>query len=67
MQPALGRLSKASDPINPVDPYYQQQLVAETTRVLYGQESPLYALQQVQRRVLAQEQRLKAQYGAWAW
>ncbi len=67
MQPQLGQMSRASNPTNPVAPYYQQQLLAETARVLYGQESPQYALQQVQRRVLAQEQQLRARYGAWDW
>ena len=65
MQPVLGRVSRASNPINPVDPYYQQQLVAETKRVLSGQEAPAHALEVVQRRVLAQEQHLQAQHGNW--
>jgi len=67
MQPQLGQVSRASNPTNPVDPYYQGQLLAGTERVLYGQETPQYALQQVQRRVLAQEQLLRARYGAWNW
>ena len=67
MQPHLGQVSRASNPTNPVDPYYQGQLLAETERVLDGQEAPQYALQQVQRRVLAQEQLLRARYGAWNW
>lgn len=60
-------MSRASNPINPVDPYYRGQLLSETERVLRGQESPVGALQLVQQRVMAQEQRLRAQYGAWNW
>lgn len=67
LQPRLGLMSQAASPINPVDPFYQQQLIAQTRRVLYGQTSPAQALQMVQRAVLAQEQRLKAEYGAWNW
>jgi hypothetical protein len=67
MQPMLARLSKASYPLNPVDVYYQEQLSKYTDRVLYGQMSPQAALAEVQRLVVAQEQRLKGQYGAWNW
>lgn len=67
MQPRLGRMSRASNPINPVDPYYRQQLIAETERALAGQESPEAALRLVQQRVIAQEGRLKVQYGSWNW
>jgi len=67
MQPRLGQVSRASNPINPVDPYYRQQLSAATGRVLLGQEGPQEALQGVQQRVIAQQQRLQAQYGPWTW
>jgi hypothetical protein len=67
MQPMLARLSKASYPLNPVDVYYQEQLSKYTDRVLYAQMSPQAALAEVQRLVVAQEQRLKGQYGAWNW
>jgi hypothetical protein len=68
MQPQLARLSTAVDPINPVDPYYEEQLNKYTAQVLYGQGlTPLAALQTVQRLVVADEQRLKAQYGSWNW
>jgi hypothetical protein len=63
----LARLSKASYPLNPVDVYYQEQLSKYTDRVLYGQMSPQAALTEVQRLVVAQEQHLKGQYGAWNW
>jgi ABC-type glycerol-3-phosphate transport system substrate-binding protein len=67
MQPMLARLSKAWLPTNPVEIYYQEQLNKYTARVLFGQMSPQAALAQVQRLVVAQEQRLKGQYGAWNW
>jgi hypothetical protein len=67
MQPMLGLLSKASNPINPVDIYYQQQLGTATARVLSGQQNPLAALADVQQAVLAEEQQLQAHYGAWNW
>ncbi len=67
LQPKLGMLSKASDPLNPVDIYYQAQLARATARVLYGQASPHDALQTVQRLVLGEEQRMKAEYGNWNW
>jgi ABC-type glycerol-3-phosphate transport system substrate-binding protein len=67
MQPMLARLSKAWLPTNPVEIYYQEQLNKYTERVLYGQMSPQAALAEVQRLVVADEQRLKAQYGAWNW
>jgi hypothetical protein len=67
MQPVLARQSKAWLPINPVEVYYEEQLGKATARVLYGQQSPQAALQRLQRLVLAQEQRLKAQYGRWNW
>jgi hypothetical protein len=67
LQPALGLISKASNPINPVDLYYQLQLHAATVRVLSGQETPEFALAGVQTRVLAEEQQLRAKYGAWNW
>lgn len=67
LQPQLARLSQATLPINPVDVYYQDQLAKATARVLYGQQTPLAALQQVQRLVLADQKRLQNQYGAWNW
>ena len=67
MQPKLARLSEAFNAINPVEIYYQEQLSKYTARALYGQMSPQAALAQVQRLVVAQQQRLKAQYGAWNW
>jgi ABC-type glycerol-3-phosphate transport system substrate-binding protein len=67
MQPMLARVSKAWLPTNPVDIYYLEQLNKATLRVLYGQQTPQAALQQVQTLVLAEQQRLKAQYGAWNW
>lgn len=66
-QPTLARLSQAWLSTNPVEIYYQDQLQKATARVLYGQQSPRAAMQQVQQLVLADEQRLKAQYGAWGW
>lgn len=65
--PALARMSRAPYPTNPVDVYYEEQLGKATARVLYGQQTPQAALQQVQQLVLADEQRLKAQYGSWTW
>jgi ABC-type glycerol-3-phosphate transport system substrate-binding protein len=67
MQPKLGLESKASNPINPVDAYYQQQLLLATTSVLEGQQSPEAALKAVQGKVLKEEQRLRGEYGAWNW
>jgi len=67
LQPKLGLLSKQSNPINPVDLYYQTTLAQATEQVLLGKQSPLAALQGVQKQVLAEEQRLKSQYGAWNW
>ena len=67
LQPTLALLSTASNPINPVDPYYQRQLAAATTLVLSGLETPEAALQGVQQRVLAEQVRLKAAYGDWRW
>jgi hypothetical protein len=67
MQPKLAHLSTAFNAINPVEIYYQEQLSKYTARALYGQMSPQAALAQVQRLVVAQQQRLKAQYGAWNW
>jgi hypothetical protein len=66
-QPRLGLLSRASNAINPVDPFYQQQLVQETIRALEGRETPVAALQTVQTRVLAEERHLQYLYGAWNW
>jgi ABC-type glycerol-3-phosphate transport system substrate-binding protein len=67
MQPQLARASKATLPTNPVDIYYLAQLNKATVRVLYGQQTPQAALQQVQTQVLAEQQRLKSQYGSWNW
>jgi hypothetical protein len=67
LQPMLGLVSKASNPINPVDIYYQQQLEKATVRVLLGQQAPAAALHAVQTQVLAEQRRLQAQYGAWPW
>ncbi|HWE63444.1 MAG TPA: extracellular solute-binding protein, partial [Chloroflexota bacterium] len=59
LQPALARASQTYLPLNPVDVFYQDQLSKATARVLYGQQSPAAALAQVQRLVLADEQRLQ--------
>jgi len=67
MQPRLGLESKASNPINPVDSFYQQQLLLATRSVLEGRESPKAALAAVQGKVLSEEQRLRRTYGAWNW
>ena len=67
LQPTLALLSTASNPINPVDLYYQRQLAAATTLVLSGLETPEAALQGVQQRVLAEQVRLKVAYGNWRW
>ncbi len=67
MQPNLARNSQAYLPINPVEVYYIDQLDKATVRVLYGQQTPAAALAQVQRLVLADEQRLRNQYGSWNW
>ncbi|HVA88972.1 MAG TPA: hypothetical protein VNL71_03940, partial [Chloroflexota bacterium] len=67
LQPTLGLLSKASNPINPIDPYYQEQLSLATDRVLSGLQTPEDALAGVQQRVLDETRRLKARYGAWNW
>lgn len=66
-QPMLARMSTATFPLNPVNIFYQQQLAQATANVLYGKQSPAAALAQVQRLVVAQEQRLKSQYGPWNW
>ena len=66
-QPALARQSKAWLPTNPVEIYYQNQLLEASARVLYGQQTPEAALAQVQQRVLAEQNRLRSQYGAWNW
>ena len=67
MQPTLARNSQAYLPINPVEVYYIDQLDKATVRVLYGQQTPADALAQVQRLVLADQQRLQNQYGRWNW
>ncbi len=67
MQPLLARNSKAHLPINPVEPYYQEQLSRAATRVLLGQQSPEAALAEVQRLVLNREKQLASQYGSWNW
>ena len=67
LQPTLALLSTASNPINPVDPYYQQQLATATALVLSGLQTPELALAGVQRRVLAEQTRLKTAYGDWRW
>lgn len=67
MQPELARLSKTWLPLNPVDIYYEEQINKATEQVLYGQMTPLAALQHVQTLVLSEQQRLKAQYGSWNW
>jgi ABC-type glycerol-3-phosphate transport system substrate-binding protein len=67
LQPQLGLLSRASSPLNPVAVQYHQQLLAATERVLLGQQAPDAALAQVQAEVVAQQQMLKAHYGAWNW
>ncbi len=67
LQPELGLVSQAASPINPVDPYYQQQLLQETIRVLEGHETARAALSTVQSKVLAQERYIEQQYGTWNW
>ena len=67
MQPKLGLESKASNPINPVDSYYQQQLLLATTSVLAGRQSPEAALTAVQGKVLNEEAHLRREYGTWKW
>jgi hypothetical protein len=54
-------------PINPVDVFYQDQLTKATARVLFGQQSAADALNQVQKLVVADEQRLRNQSGSWNW
>lgn len=66
-QAMLARQSRTHLPINPVDVYYQDQLLKASARVLYGQQSPADALAQVQRLVLAEQVRLQNQYGKWNW
>jgi ABC-type glycerol-3-phosphate transport system substrate-binding protein len=67
MQPMLGLLSKAANPINPVDLAYQADLARATDRVLSGQLAPEAALLGVQKQVLADQQKLRSQYGTWNW
>ena len=67
MQLMLGLLSKAANPINPVDLVYQEDLARATDRVLSGQQSPETALLDVQSQVLVAQHRLAAQYGIWNW
>jgi ABC-type glycerol-3-phosphate transport system substrate-binding protein len=67
LQPQLAKNSRSYLPINPVDVFYQDQLSKATARVLFGQQSPADALNQVQKLVTADEQRLKSQYGNWNW
>jgi hypothetical protein len=66
-QPMLAIQSKTHLPINPVNIYYQTQLLQASARVLYGQQSPAAALAQVQQEVLAEQSRLQSQYGKWNW
>jgi hypothetical protein len=63
----LARTSTAHLPLNPVEPYYQEQLGRATSRVLLGQQSPAAAMAEVQRLVLNRENQLKSQYGSWNW
>jgi multiple sugar transport system substrate-binding protein len=66
-QPMLAIQSKTHLPINPVNIYYQTQLLQASARVLYGQQTPQAALAQVQQEVLAEQSRLQSQYGKWNW
>ena len=67
LQPQLARNSQAYLPVNPVDVFYEDQLAKATARVLFGQQSASDALAQVQRLVVADQQRLQNQYGSWNW